>query len=77
MASITEDVIVLWNIPSLQELCATQINACNYQHCIKRNSIKSMKSYLNRIHFSVVSKWRRDLIKRHQNWFRSAGELTR
>ena len=36
---LTEDYIISWDIPSLQELCVTQINACNYLHCIKRNEL--------------------------------------
>ena len=37
IASIMEDVVVFWDIPSLQELCVTHINARDYLHCIKRN----------------------------------------
>ena len=37
MASITEDIIVSWDIASLQELFVTQINAYNFFHCTKRS----------------------------------------
>ena len=35
MTSVIEDVIVSRDICSLQQLSVTQLNACNYLHCLK------------------------------------------